>query len=197
MVRCADLNYQLIYHVDAVEKSQAYPDSIIQKTTGDLFRDIYYSNTKFTEKIGALITGFTSTGAMSDFVFNRLKFKQAGTENSYKSDVFSQKNTEGMDLFYHNVRKIKKAAGQKPLIVLLIPHPLDLIEYKKTGKSVLRDNLNQYCQTENIFLVDLLDEFARLKSPDEYFLSCDGHWSEKGNEFVAQLLKKKIQQINL
>ncbi|RFS13529.1 SGNH/GDSL hydrolase family protein [Emticicia sp. C21] len=197
LVKDSTKDYKLVYHLDAVEKSQAYPDSVVKRTGMDLFKDIYYSKAKFVDKAGALATNFTYTGAMADFIINRLKFKQSGTENSYKSDVFSQKNSQAMDLFYHNVGRIKNIAGQKPLIVLLIPHPLDLMEYKKTGKSVLRDDLYQYCKAENIHVVDLLEEFAKSESIAEYFLPCDGHWSEKGNEFVTQLLQKKIEEINL
>jgi lysophospholipase L1-like esterase len=197
LVKDSSSSYHLVYYLDALEKSQAYPDSIHQRTTGDLFRDIYYSKNRITDKVGAMLANFTYTGAMSDFVANQMKFKQSETEKSYKSDVFGQKNTEAMDLFYHNVDKIKNMADKRPLIILLIPHPLDVIEYKKTRKSVLREDLKQYCQSKNIYLVDLLEEFAAIESSAEYFLPCDGHWSEKGNEFVSQLLKKKIQEINL
>lgn len=197
LIKDSTQKYKLIYHLDAVEKSEAYPDSIMKRTRRDLFKDIYYSKAGFIDKVATWVTNFTYTGAMADFIINRLKFKQSGTEGSYKSDVFSQKNTQAMELFYYNVGKIKSVAGQKPLIVLLIPHPLDLIEYKKTGKSVLRDDLLQYCQSENIHMVDLLEEFAKSEAVADYFLPCDGHWSEKGNEFVKELLKKKIQEINL
>ncbi len=169
----------------------------MKRTRRDLFRDIYYSKARFIDKVGTLVTNFTYAGAMADFIINRVKFKQSGTESSYKSDVFSHKNAQAIDLFYHNVGRIKSMAGKKTLIVLLIPHPLDLMEYKKTGRSVLRDDLHQYCQSENIHLVDLLEEFAKSESIADYFLPCDGHWSEKGNEFVTELLKKKIQEINL
>ncbi|MBA4849550.1 hypothetical protein [Emticicia sp. BO119] len=196
LVKDSSQNYQLIYHVDALEKSQAYPDSIPKRTTADLFKDIYYGKQRFVNKIRSLITDFTYTGAMADFIANRVRFRQSGTESSYKSEVFSQSNREGMDLFCHNIEKIKNLAGEKPLILLLIPHPLDLIEYKKTGKSILRDTLNQYCQNKNIHMIDLLEEFAKLDSVADYFLPCDGHWSEKGNEFVTELLTKKIGQIN-
>ena len=197
LVKDSSHSYRLLYHLDAVEKSQAYPDSVIQRSTGDLFRDIYFSNAKFSEKAGAFMTSFTYTGAMAGFIADRMKFINAGTEKNYKSHVFSEKNTEAMDLFYHNVKKIREVVERKPLIILLIPHPLDLIEYKKTGKSVLRDDLSAYCRANNILMVDLLDEFAKLESPADYFLPCDGHWSAKGNEFVAQLLRKRIKEINL
>ncbi|WP_165372262.1 SGNH/GDSL hydrolase family protein [Emticicia agri] len=197
LVKDSTKDYQLVYHVDALEKSQAYPDSIPKRTAKDLLNDIYYSNRGIVGKTGALINNFTYTGAMAEFIVNRMKFTQSGTEQTYKSDVFSQKNTDAMDLFCHNVNKIKEMAGNKPVIVLLIPHPLDLMEYKKTGKSLLRDDLNKFGKSANIHVVDLLDAFAKLENPGEYFLPCDGHWSEKGNEFVAEVLQKKIQELNL
>lgn len=190
-------DYELIYHVDALEKSQAHPDSVVRRSNADLFRDIYYSNTHAINKIGAFIADFTYTGAMASFIADRIKFMQAGTENTYKSEVFKQQNAKGMELFQYNIARLKNEMGAKPLIILLIPHPLDLIEYKSTKKSIFRDELLRFCQAQNIVLVDLLTDFDKLESTEGYFLPCDGHWSAKGNEFVAQKLKEKLKAINL
>jgi lysophospholipase L1-like esterase len=197
LIKDSSQSYQLRYHLDALEKSQAYPDSVPHRSAGDLFRDIYYSKSGLGKKAGALITNFTYTGAMADFLVDRIKFMKEGTEKTYKSEVFSEKNIDAMDLFYHNIEKLRESMGEKPLIILLIPHPLDLIEYRKTGKSILRDNLSTYCRGNNIIMVDLLDEFAKLESTAAYFLPCDGHWSAKGNEFVSELLEKVLEKINL
>jgi hypothetical protein len=92
----------------------------------------------------------------------------------------------------YNLSKIKEEATGKKISILLIPTTGDIARYLKEHSTTtpLSSELSTWCQSESIEVIDLLPIIAQ-EHPSDYtslFLSCDGHWSEEGNRYVADKL---------
>jgi hypothetical protein len=86
--------------------------------------------------------------------------------------------------------ELRKAAGDRPVLVLLIACREDLLAYDKDPRSPLGEALAPFCKEHRLELLDLLPLFAKAPDRDKLFLSCDGHWSPRGARFVADEVRR-------
>jgi hypothetical protein len=97
------------------------------------------------------------------------------------------------------LEKIIDANAGKRTLIVAIPSPSDLHRIaagERPDKQPWYRQLKKW-QSENPY-VRFLDLAEHSKSPyDQYFLQCDGHWSQAGNAFAAQLVAQEIRQWNL
>ena len=52
--------------------------------------------------------------------------------------------------------------------------------------------MSALCRELGISYIDLMD-FMPEQGYEELFFTCDGHWSEKGNDFVAKVLQENLE----
>ncbi len=92
----------------------------------------------------------------------------------------------------HNVRfaieQIKAQANGKPVMIFTIPIYKEIKAYREHKKNPLGKAMQAFCDSTHVAYLDLLQKTntLTLKECEELFLSCDGHWSPKGNAFAKQ-----------
>jgi hypothetical protein len=94
------------------------------------------------------------------------------------------------------LERIVDRAGQRPVIILVIPNRADLRRIQ-AGE----DYADQYWYRQLRFLqnvrpnVDVIDMAESMpRDYERFFLSCDNHWNELGNAEAARLLAARLGQ---
>lgn len=89
-----------------------------------------------------------------------------------------------------SIIRIRELAGNRPMLVALIPTPRDISALAAGNHSLLvpkafEDAAHQY----GFKFLDLAAPMLeREPNPAKWFLSCNGHWSILGNKLAAQVL---------
>jgi hypothetical protein len=92
-----------------------------------------------------------------------------------------------------DIKSTADAHGAK-VHVILIPRYMDFERLHQTGSNRLGPVMESWGQSVGIPIKDLLPEMeARSNGNDRsYFLTCDGHWSERGSMTAADILEPWI-----
>jgi lysophospholipase L1-like esterase len=93
--------------------------------------------------------------------------------------------------FSYVFSRIRKAAGTKPILIVVIPRPGDFL-YLKQGKhfKLQRDLKSLVAQHPNSYMLDLLPLFAKAKDWKDHYQICDGHWTPLANIMAADEIRK-------
>ena len=83
--------------------------------------------------------------------------------------------------------------------IILIPTIYDINNFQKSRINYKNlywyKKITELSYRNNVTLIDLMDYIDFNKKAD-YFHSCDGHWSEYGNNFAADVFMKNYNKIN-
>jgi len=101
------------------------------------------------------------------------------------------KNALAMRRFFRSISEIKKLAKGRPIVLFTIPCKEELGS-KNLGNNPVSRELKAFCVAQNIQFIDLPKMISQksLKEQQALYLTCDSHFSEKGTEFVANVLLK-------
>ena len=89
--------------------------------------------------------------------------------------------------------QIKKLAGERNVTIVIIPRRGDFARVAAEGGNRLGDIMKQFGAENGIDIVDLLPLMPAIEPDiDQYFLTCDGHWSALGNRVAADVLAAKL-----
>ena len=96
-------------------------------------------------------------------------------------------------------RKIIDLAQNRPVTFFIIPRDVDFLKYFKDGYHFkIVEEMERFTKGyPNVRVVDLLPIFLAYAEKhkmnyEDFFISCDGHWSPLGNEIVAQALMEAV-----
>lgn len=112
-----------------------------------------------------------------------------------KTDILYKNNYSGfvnftqqdLERFSFILMQIKQVAPGKRILLFTIPVNSEIKRYKSDRQNKLAPELEKICNNIGVEFVDLLPVFATAPE-DSYFLSCDPHWNEKGNQLAAAYL---------
>ncbi len=106
--------------------------------------------------------------------------------NSYAKEAFGGR----WDVLEYSLAKLLKAAEGKKVILLGIPILSDLQAYDQNPTDDLSPRLRALCRRTGATYLNLLPVFHDLGSDQwaDLYVSCDGHFSPKGERLVAQTL---------
>jgi lysophospholipase L1-like esterase len=92
--------------------------------------------------------------------------------------------------FTYIFKRLRKAAGERPMLIVLIPRPGDF-KYLREGKDFkLQRDLKALIETEpNTYMLDLLPLFAKYEDWKPYYQICDGHWTPLANRLAAEAIR--------
>lgn len=91
------------------------------------------------------------------------------------------------------LRMLAEEAEGRPVAVLLLPIAYDLDRYASSGPAPLADRLRASLEGTSVRIVDLLPAMAGSGTPaQDFFLSCDYHWSVVGNAVAARLARRAL-----
>ncbi|MEM6628242.1 MAG: hypothetical protein AAF694_01155 [Bacteroidota bacterium] len=110
---------------------------------------------------------------------------------------FEQFSTEEFDRMRFSIEKICEAAGEREVIVFLIPRFTDILSYEKNGHNPLAEELQSTIDMPNFRLVDLVSGMHATHKEEwvDYYLPCDRHWSRRGHEVAAELLGSELEPL--
>ena len=109
-----------------------------------------------------------------------------------KDASYFYQNRSSIDFTFDKVKKLINYKKIKTYIVI-IPTTSDIISLKR--KKTDYKNLYWYseikkiAENSNSILIDLMDHID-FEKKHVYYHSCDGHWSEYGNKYVANIFLK-------
>jgi lysophospholipase L1-like esterase len=184
--------YSLKYLTTKLEDSEWYYKNYKQKTKTDNFKEIINGEQSIFGKINTINKNFSFGRAIVSHLIKTLAGAKYQKQNKIKSEVFEKINQEEIEKYFYVLNKIKTKTKSKKIILLTIAHPLDYINYQQTKSNKLGVLINNYCTTNNIKTIDLLEELKTYPNLPELSLPCDGHWSAKGHQVVADILQKKL-----
>lgn len=115
-----------------------------------------------------------------------MALENLGGAQSYYFDF----KPEHFDRLRYAIERIKKQAGERPLLVMTIPIARDYLRARsEAGDAPLTRAMTELAARVGFTYVDMLTETARADWRP-YFLSCNSHWSEAGHDAAAGALGK-------
>lgn len=109
-----------------------------------------------------------------------------------------------LERLFESYRRIRDAAGDRPLVVFTIPRFSDLVYARERGGlHELPQRIAQFAASEDrIEYADLTPMFlehadATGTELSDYFLPCDGHWNELGNAVAAESVLRVLAGMEL
>jgi hypothetical protein len=112
---------------------------------------------------------------------------------------YEQFTDEDLERLFHAYLRIRDLAGGRELLIFTIPRLNDLLYFRDRGyPDQLPKRLAEFAARETgIRYLDLMPGFiadwrAEGRELADYFLPCDGHWSELGNRVAARIVLDAI-----
>ncbi|GAA4403620.1 hypothetical protein GCM10023187_19890 [Nibrella viscosa] len=170
--------YELAYSLPDVNQSDFTPDK--QKQT------IETTSYKLYEFLKAYTYWFN--------IVNYYRQRGGEPTSDLMPSYFYDYSAEELNKLKYSLKQIREEAGDKEVLVLLIPIKSDFIRFgqEKRPTSRLYNELSSFCREQQVQLLDLLAATDKQEDVSDLFISCDGHWSEYGNAYYASLLTRYL-----
>ncbi|MBL25712.1 MAG: hypothetical protein CMM48_17655 [Rhodospirillaceae bacterium] len=92
--------------------------------------------------------------------------------------------------FTYIFSRLRKAAGTRPILIVLIPRPGDFAYLRKGRKFKLPSDLKTLiAKHPNTSVLDLLPVFPETEDWKRYYQICDGHWTPLANRIAADKIQ--------
>ncbi|WP_247237029.1 SGNH/GDSL hydrolase family protein [Telluribacter sp. SYSU D00476] len=105
---------------------------------------------------------------------------------------YSRYNTytdEEWDIFAHSLERLFEEAADKQILVMMYPILSEVEAYAETKENRIRSKIEALCNKYQVGFIDMLPYFYEYEGDwQDLYVPCDGHWSERGEEFVSQIL---------
>ncbi len=131
-----------------------------------------------------------------DFLYNftysfntirTIKFLIINKDKSFNNQAYQYKDKEGIDYTFNFINKVMSLENKKKTLIV-IPAKKDM-RFNKSEKNYKKlywfKELLSLSKKLNFNIIDLNDVFD-IKKVNQYFHSCDGHWSSYGNFAAAE-----------
>jgi hypothetical protein len=188
-------DYAFFYPEHAVKRdnweTQTSPDSSITQLKGFLLKYLWTSNTLRTAKI-----------IFGQMQFSRNDEQAATTSANFKitksySGYFDASEDQQLAAVYW-ITKIVRESDAERIIIVSIPTMNDFIRIKKgavPSAQLWQRQLNRLQDDAGgrVRFIDLAGHPPR--DIEGLYLSCDGHWSETGNRWAAEIIGNELGQL--
>ncbi len=84
------------------------------------------------------------------------------------------------------------------MAVVLIPTYTDFLRYRQSRADRVGPAVEHWGQSNGVPVKDLLPEMDARAGGNvrDYFLKCDGHWSQQGGKVAAEVLEPWLAQLD-
>lgn len=174
-------NYTLKYSLNNVNQSisrdHQTPDKLLHTV------DSVYSQLRFVDQVKASV--LLNSGIYK--VIQVLSVRMANTNG--RMTCYEQFSEAAYIAMRYSLERLVNEAKGKKVVLLSIPIHNDIEAIRNGHKNRLDSRLQQFCNQHDILFVPLLPHFLRYKgNVSDFYVSCDGHWSKKGEQFVSDVL---------
>ncbi len=125
-----------------------------------------------------------------------------GATGRHGYNGYEQFDDEDLERLLYGYRQIRDLAGGRELWIFTVPRWNDLLYFRDEGyPERLPRELTAFARREpGVHYVDLMPGFvadAEREGRDfgDYFLPCDGHWSELGNRVAAEIVLQALRPV--
>jgi len=122
------------------------------------------------------------------------KHRYYSTRDRWTEDrrLFEEYGRRGVQRCKENLLRIKKlaAANGAQMKIVLYPWPVQIRSRKSPSRY--ETIFGAFAGQEQIPVINLVPVFRSMRDWQDYFLSGDVHWNEKGHRFVAASLKNEL-----
>ena len=147
----------------------------------------------FWDRVEAFLRAYLASYHVGLFINSRLYWWRLSPYSGYHD--YNNVDIERLERALGDIKSSADEHGAK-VAVFLIPHAIDFRRVHKTGTNPLGPLLEKWGAEHGVAVKDLLPEMDAASGGDFLAYSlCDGHWSERGNTTVAQILEPWIQQV--
>jgi len=160
--------------------------------------DILFKKTSSKKKFNFGILKYKIVDFLSRFTYSYNFIRSA----AYALDINFNYGYENLSYFYNKIENINYTMGFLEKIIsskkvksylVIIPTIYDINNFEKNKKNYKNfywfKKIKEISEKNNTVLIDLMD-YVNFKKKALYFHSCDGHWSEFGNLFAAEVFLK-------
>lgn len=179
-------HYTLKYSLNNINQSISRNN----RTPGELLKtvDSVYRRLPFADQFKADVLSNSGVYKVAQSLASRMAVTN-GRMTHYEQ--FS--DAEFNHMRYSLDQLVKEAAGKK-VVFLSLPIQNDIDAVRNGHKNQLDGRLRQFCNQKGILFIPLLPEFLKYKgNMADLYVTCDGHWSKKGEQFVSDALLRNPQ----
>jgi hypothetical protein len=145
------------------------------------------------DHVEAILRAYLASYHIGQYIYSQLYWSRVSPYSGYHD--YTSVDIARLEKSLEYIKSTADAHGAK-VAVLLIPHAIDFQRVHKTGTNPLGPLVEKWGAENGVAVKDLLPEMDAASGGDFLAYSlCDGHWSERGNNAVAQILEPWIQQI--
>jgi hypothetical protein len=196
-------SFRLIYYLDKIEDS-SWSLQKFNKGENSKIRLWLYS---FTH-IGSVYKHLKDQAKIKNRINNKSRVKSEKSPSKAALPItFKVGRTahydfleQEFDILMYNLKEIKKLAGDRPVYVFTIPARYELFalsnhdNYNKLGPR-LKLELDSIDAKYIDIISPMIDSLEKTEFKNLY-LTCDGHWSEYGHQFAADIIASEIVKNN-
>ena len=171
-------DYTIVYFQDSLYKSSVHTSKL--KPLKKLFKNFTYSYNAFLYFKASILQSFNPKQ-------KELTYEELPGYFNY--------TPQQLNRLKFALQTIRKESVNRPMLAFTIPSNEDILAYKKIHQNPLKKELELFCKQYNIQYIDLLSYTEDLTEEEcnALYLECDGHWSEKGNAWAANIIKTKFE----
>ncbi|GAB3180727.1 hypothetical protein GCM10027291_48810 [Telluribacter humicola] len=93
------------------------------------------------------------------------------------------------EVFAHSLERLFQEAADKQILVMMYPILNEIESYAETKQNRIRNQIAALCEKYQVGFIDLLPYFHAYEGDwQDLYVPCDGHWSERGEELVSEIL---------
>jgi len=141
----------------------------------------------------AVMRAYLASYHVGQYIHSQLYWRERGPYSGYNdyTDV-------DLARLKHALRDIKSTADAHGarMAVFLIPRANDFLRLHQAGTNRLGPVMEEWGRDAGIPTKDLLPDMEARSNGDfrSYFLTCDGHWSARGNAVAANILEPWLEE---
>jgi len=146
------------------------------------------------DHIEAFLRAYLASYHVGQYIYSRLYWRQLSPYSGYND--WDDVDLARLEKALEDIKSTADARGAKEA-VFLIPRAIDFQRLHQNGADRLGPVMEQWGKENGIAIKDLLpemDALARNGDYKSYFLTCDGHWSAKGDATAAQVLEPWLDE---
>ena len=140
------------------------------------------------DHVEAFLRAYLASYHVGQFIYTRFYWRTLKPYSGYND--FDDVDLARLKKALEDIKSTADAHGAK-IAVILIPCATDFQRLHQAGANRLGPAMEGWGREVGIPVKDLLPDMDARAGSDylQYFLSCDGHWSDHGNAVAAEILE--------
>lgn len=142
----------------------------------------------FWDHVEAVLRAYLASYHVGQYIYSRMYWRTRGVYSGYND--YTDADLARLKKALQDIKSTADAHGAR-VAVFLIPRANDFQRLHQAGTNRLGPVMERWGQDVGIPVKDLLPDMDGRSKGDyhSYFLSCDGHWSARGNAVAAEIFE--------